>query len=100
MINVCLHEKLEDYGGIKRCMSCKQTIVSYRLMENYIKSLTHINPSEKTCTRIERIRYVYKKVVPLLFADIDNCRELDIALEHLESSLMWAVKALVIQDKE
>ena len=65
-----------------------------------IRSMTNIKPNEDQIFRIEAIRGIYKEVVKTLGLRCKDSRELDIAVENLEQSLMWAVKSIVLEDKQ
>ena len=77
-----------------------QTRKALRRQELY-RSLTNQTPSSRVIEQIEYLRGVAKR----LGGDIiDHCppsREASLAITHLEETVMWAVKALVLnQDDE
>lgn len=59
-------------------------------------SFTNITPSEEEIRRIESLRAQYKGVLMGVFEMAPNTREREIALTHLETSLMYAVKAVLM----
>lgn len=67
-----------------------------QMVDTYLKSMTNITPSDDQIEAIEEIREYYKEVVIEIFALIPQSRERSIALTELETSLMWAVKAIVM----
>jgi hypothetical protein len=63
-------------------------------------SLTNHTPTPEQINRIERLReiaYVYGVAV---VEDAPSSRAQAIALTKLEESVMWAVKAIVLEDQE
>lgn len=65
--------------------------------DRLVKSMTNIRPSEDQIKRIEDLRESYKSIVLSLAGNCNNSRELNIATEKLEESLMWAVKSIVLE---
>lgn len=61
------------------------------------RSMTNIPPTEQQIERIESTRDAAKDLGRRI---IDNCadgRERSLALTHLEDAVMWAVKAIVLE---
>ena len=65
--------------------------------ENFVKSFTNITPEGDQIERIEILREEYKQVVNIICQFIPRSPERTIALRKLEESLMYAVKAIVLE---
>lgn len=63
-----------------------------------IRSLTNITPSPQAITEIESLRTVAKHLAYSILATSSASREQSLALTHLEETVMWAVKAICLQD--
>jgi hypothetical protein len=61
------------------------------------RSLTNITPDLNQVARIERIRVEAKALVVAIVASTPPGREQSLALTHLEETVMWAVKAVVME---
>jgi hypothetical protein len=61
------------------------------------KSFTNIKPEGDQVERIERIREDYKAVLALIIDSVERSPERTLALRALENSLMYAVKAVVLE---
>lgn len=68
--------------------------------ESYKRSLTNHTPSPAALARIEALREAGKGLVDLLFEAVPHSRERSLALTHLEETVMWAVKAVVLTDPD
>lgn len=69
------------------------------LKENEMKkTYAYHKPSEKGLEKITKIRNVFSTLDEALYELCPNSRELSIALTHLETSAMWAVKSVVHND--
>lgn len=68
-------------------------------IEYYIKSFSHVKPTNDQLKRIENVRNIYKCILSSLYKHCKQSRELSIALDNLENSLMYAVKSIVLEDK-
>lgn len=66
-------------------------------VEKILKSMTNIKPDDMKIQKIENIRSAYKSVVESLSQNCKDSRELSITITKLEESLMWAVKAIVLE---
>ncbi len=61
------------------------------------RSLTNVTPSLNQIGRIERIRNGAKALAVDIVASTPAGREQALALTHLEETVMWAVKAVVLE---
>lgn len=61
-----------------------------------IKSMTNIKPDENQIIKIEQLREQYKNLVILVNDLGENSRCKNIAMTELETSLMWAVKSILL----
>jgi len=61
-------------------------------------SLTNIAPSPEAVEKIEAIRSHGKLLAASIIGSVGDSRERSLALTHLEESIMWAVKAIVLAD--
>jgi hypothetical protein len=66
---------------------------------NLNQSLTNIKPDDDQVDRIERLRIVAKHLGAELTMQIRPSRERSLAITNLEQSVMWAVKAILLEDK-
>jgi hypothetical protein len=64
---------------------------------NFEKSFTNVTPEGDQIERIERIRETYKETLGLIIDSCDRTPVRTIALRKLEESLMYAVKAIVLE---
>lgn len=69
-------------------------------LASVLRSLQHHVPPEHTTPRIQSMRDVAQDYAVELLAQVPHCRERSLALTHLEESLMWAVKAIVLNVTE
>jgi hypothetical protein len=60
------------------------------------RSLTNITPSPEAIERIEQVREWGKALGTAIIAACPDTRERSLALTHLEETVMWAVKSLVL----
>lgn len=60
------------------------------------RSLTNIRPSDRTVVQIEELRRFAKGFGDTIFAHCPSTRERSLAITHLEETVMWAVKSLVM----
>lgn len=58
--------------------------------------MSNATPNEKKIEQINDIRNVYKEVIECMDLVCLDSEELDVALEYLQTSLMWAVKSIVL----
>ena len=69
-------------------------------LDKFRESFTNITPSEKKIESIENIRKSYKALLTAIEMNVeDNSRELSIALTSLETSLMYVVKAIILNNQ-
>lgn len=59
-------------------------------------SLTNVTPAPDVVTAIEDVREQAKTLGMIIFAKVPPSRERSLAVTHLEETVMWAVKALVL----
>lgn len=62
------------------------------------RSMTNITPGAAQVKRIEGLREVFKDAAWNVIESTDISREQSLALTHLEDALMWAVKAIVLEE--
>lgn len=68
-------------------------------MESYIdKPFAYHKPSDDGLQKITRIRQAYSDVKRILETEAPPSRQLSVALTELETSAMWAIKAVVFND--
>jgi len=65
--------------------------------DKFSKSFTNITPEGDQIERIETLRNSYKDLLNDICGMIERTPERTIALRHLEESLMYAVKAIVLE---
>lgn len=61
------------------------------------RSLTNVTPSQEQLDRILIIRALGKELGKAVILNAPNGRERSFALTHLEETVMWAVKAIVLE---
>lgn len=64
-------------------------------LEAINKSLTNQAPGTNAMEAIEALRAVAKAFAPYIAA-LPSCRERSLAITHLEETVMWGVKAIVL----
>lgn len=62
------------------------------------KSFAYHQPGTEGLTKITRLRQAFSSVDALLKDLCPSSRELSVALTNLETTAMWAIKAVVIND--
>ncbi len=68
-------------------------------MEGFIdKPFAYHKPSDDGLQKITRIRQAYSDVKRILETEAPPSRQLSVALTELETSAMWAIKAVVFND--
>jgi len=67
-------------------------------LEALTRSLTNITPGPDGIQRIEEIRTWSKGLGTLIIQNCPYSRERSLALTHLEETVMWAVKSIVVED--
>lgn len=72
-------------------MTEKQTAYMLRSLENQ-------PVDESQGARIEQIRYAAKKMAGAVLIHADSSPERTLALRKLEESVMWAVKAIALEE--
>lgn len=66
------------------------------LLKRTLKSMTNIRPDLDKIEQIEVIRDHYKNTAIMLIETCNDTRELRLAIQGLENSLMWAIKNIVL----
>lgn len=69
-------------------------------LEQFLLSLTNHKPSSESVAQIEAIRSSAKVLGLAIFRDAPASRERSLAITHLEETVMWAVKSIVIPRQE
>ena len=64
------------------------------------RSLTNQTPSEEQIQRIEILRMWGQDLGHTILDHTEPSREQSLALTHLEETVMWAVKAIVLEEGE
>lgn len=67
-------------------------------LSQYEKSMTNLAVSQDAGDEMTELRISYKAVLNDLFNRVGGSRERTIALERLEESLMWAIKAIALEN--
>jgi hypothetical protein len=67
-------------------------------IDRILKSMTNIKPDETQIEKIEELRTKYKDIAVFLHIYSSDSRELNIAIQNLEDSLMWAVKSILFTE--
>lgn len=62
------------------------------------KSLTNLAPSQEQIVRIEAIRHWARNFGASIIDNSPQSREQSLALTHLEDSVMWAVKSILLEE--
>jgi hypothetical protein len=70
-----------------------------RTLDDVYRSMEHIQPNEYRIKDIEAIREAYKAVAASVMFYCSNQRAASIALTELETSLMWAIKSIVLEEE-
>jgi len=65
----------------------------------FIKSFSHQQPTNDQLRRIEHLRLSYKLLLNEIYENCIDSRELSLALNNLENSLMYAVKSIVLEKR-
>lgn len=63
-----------------------------------LKPFAYHAPSEEGLRRITRLREAYSNLLDVIQEEAHPSREKSIAITELETSAMWAVKAVVYND--
>lgn len=69
-------------------------------LETLEHSLTNHSPSPAAIEAIEAIRVAGKDLAYTLVNTTNPSREASLAATHLEETVMWAVKAVILQDAD
>lgn len=65
-------------------------------LDRFLLSFTNITPTAEQIQHIERLRTNYKDTLACIFSIVPRGRERSLALTNLETSLMYAVKAILM----
>ena len=63
-----------------------------------LKTFAYHKPSPDSLEKIDRLRELYSELTTALKETAPASRELSVALTELETSAMWAIKAVVYND--
>lgn len=74
-------------------ISTKQDVI-----DSYARSMTNHAPSPTAVTYIEHVRADAKQLLAGIVLNCPPSRERSLALTHLEETVMWAVKSIVLGD--
>ena len=69
-------------------------------IEKIHKSLTNQKPNEEQIERIENLRYSCMIMADEINDKCPDSREKSLAITKLEECLMWAVKSIVLEEKD
>jgi hypothetical protein len=64
------------------------------------KTYAYHKPSPAGLEKISRLRQVFSDLHDLIEREAPNSRERSVALTNLETTAMWAIKAVVCNDPE
>jgi hypothetical protein len=64
------------------------------------KTYNYHAPSEESQAKITEIRKAYSTLNDLIDSLVPNSREKSVALTNLETSAMWTIKAIVVNDPD
>ena len=65
-----------------------------------LKTFAYHKPSGGSLEKINALREAFSTLQKAIEANAPKSRELSVALTHLETTAMWAVKAVVFNDAE
>lgn len=66
---------------------------------SFERSATNHKPSDDAINSIERLRTIAKGFAAVIIEESDPSRESSLALTHLEEVVMWAVKAVILDEQ-
>lgn len=69
-------------------------------LEYMNRSMTNIRPSDEVIGKIEELRISAKDYAAAIFEYVSESPERTLACRDLETSVMWAVKAMCLYDSE
>lgn len=67
-------------------------------VEGVLRSLTNQPPNDDQIDRIGAVRAVGKHLAETIGNNVAGGRERSLAFTHLEETVMWAVKGIVLED--
>lgn len=79
-------------------MSDEQANQAIRDRVRLMQSLTNITPTDDEIVQIEKIRDLARILGSSICLDIAPSRERSLAITHLEETVMWAVKAILMNN--
>lgn len=65
--------------------------------DRVVRSLTNQPPDQEAIERIERVRVAGRELAAAIIFESVTSREQSLALTHLEETVMWAVKGIVLE---
>ena len=68
-------------------------------LEQFIKSTTNHTPSSNQIKRIEDVRHSAQLLATLIINNTNHSRQTSLAPTRLEDAVMWAVKAVVLEER-
>lgn len=68
------------------------------IIDQYARSMTNHAPSATGVTYIEHVRADAKQMLATIVLNCPPSRERSLALTHLEETVMWAVKSIVLAE--
>ena len=71
----------------------------YERIDAIERSLTNHTPSADAIEQIESIRKTGKSLALAVIGHTETSRESSLALTHIEEAVMWAVKAVILDDQ-
>lgn len=71
-------------------------VTEEQVLKRLQESMTNHTPTESQIAKIEAVREAYKQVGAILIANVPASRERAVAITELETSLMWATKAIIL----
>lgn len=66
--------------------------------QRLLASLQNQTPTPEQIVRIERLRQKARELALSISAECSDSREKSLACTHLEETVMWAVKSIVLED--
>ena len=66
------------------------------VVERFLRSLTNITPTPEQVVRIAELRGIAKVFGETVLRTTVSSRERSLAITHLEDSVMWAVKGVLL----
>ena len=70
---------------------------SDQMYDRLARSLTNVTPTDDGIERIEKVREAGRELAYALAWFCPDSRERSLAATHLEETVMWAVKSIVLE---